>query len=229
MTEFWTALPIGFLLSFTLGPVFFVLLETSITKGIRAAIFFNLGVVLADIVFISITYFSTSQLLTKIKDDPSWLAFGGVLLASYGCITFIQTIKERKKQQQPHYNSKNTQKTKYFTQVLKGFFLNLINIGVLLFWLGIILLIGPKLEMDAVRISTFFITVLSIYFLVDLIKIFIAKQLKHKLTPTRIFNIKQSINTFLFICGLVLIFQGFFPEEKAKLKNVIEDIRTEQK
>ncbi|MDG1760899.1 MAG: LysE family transporter [Flavobacteriaceae bacterium] len=228
MSDFWTALPVGFFLSFTLGPVFFVLLETSITKGIRSAIFFNLGVILADIVFIAIAYFSTNQLLTKIKDDPSWLAFGGVLLASYGCITFIQTIKEKKKQPQTN-RTKTVKKTNYLTQVLKGFFLNLINIGVLLFWLGIILLVGPKLEMNSVRITTFFIMVLSIYFLIDLIKISIAKQLKHKLTPSRIFNIKQVVNTFLFICGLVLIFQGFFPKEKEKIKNAIQEIRIENK
>jgi len=169
MNDFWTALPVGFFLSFTLGPVFFVLLETSITKGIRSAIFFNLGVILADIVFIILAYFSTSQLLNKIKDDPSWLAFGGVLLASYGCISFIQTIKERKKE--PQQNSlESINKTNYLAQVLKGFFLNLINIGVLLFWLGIILLVAPKLEMNSVRITTFFITVLSVYFLIDLVK-----------------------------------------------------------
>lgn len=205
-----------------------MLLETSITKGIRSAIFFNLGVILADIIFIAIAYFSTNQLLTKIKDDPSWLAFGGVLLASYGCITFIQTIKEKKKQPQTN-RTKTVKKTNYLTQVLKGFFLNLINIGVLLFWLGIILLVGPKLEMNSVRITTFFIMVLSIYFLIDLIKISIAKQLKHKLTPSRIFNIKQVVNTFLFICGLVLIFQGFFPKEKEKIKNAIQEIRIENK
>ncbi|MGB5652717.1 MAG: LysE family translocator, partial [Robiginitalea sp.] len=30
------AIPLGFLLSFMVGPVFFVLLETSATKGFRA-------------------------------------------------------------------------------------------------------------------------------------------------------------------------------------------------
>ena len=40
-----TAIPLGILLAFTIGPVFFVLLETSITKGFRAAIVFDLGVI----------------------------------------------------------------------------------------------------------------------------------------------------------------------------------------
>jgi len=36
------AIPFGILLSFTIGPVFFVLLETSATKGIRSALIFDL-------------------------------------------------------------------------------------------------------------------------------------------------------------------------------------------
>ena len=33
----------GFLLAFAVGPVFFTLIETSITKGFKAAVFFDLG------------------------------------------------------------------------------------------------------------------------------------------------------------------------------------------
>ena len=38
----------GFILSIMVGPVFFVLLETSIKKGVRAALAFDLGVLLND-------------------------------------------------------------------------------------------------------------------------------------------------------------------------------------
>ena len=57
------AIPLGFFLAFMIGPVFFVLIETSITKGIRAAIAFDAGVIIADIIFISVAYFSSFQLL----------------------------------------------------------------------------------------------------------------------------------------------------------------------
>ena len=50
-------------LSFLIGPVFFVLLETSAVKGFRAALVFDLGVVFADIVFILIAYFSSYKLI----------------------------------------------------------------------------------------------------------------------------------------------------------------------
>ena len=39
------AIPFGIILAFTIGPVFFVLLETSATKGFRSALIFDLGVI----------------------------------------------------------------------------------------------------------------------------------------------------------------------------------------
>ena len=45
MSEYLAAFPLGFLLSFSFGPLFFILLETSISKGIKHAFFTDLGVV----------------------------------------------------------------------------------------------------------------------------------------------------------------------------------------
>ena len=84
-----SAIPWGILLAFTIGPVFFVLLETSILKGFRAAMVFDLGVVFGDIVFILIAYFSTSSLLEKLKDDPGLFIFGGIIMISFGIISFL--------------------------------------------------------------------------------------------------------------------------------------------
>ena len=83
----------GFLLAFAIGPVFFTLIETSITKGFRAGVFFDLGAIFADIVFILVAYFSTSRILERIKDEPGVLLFGGVILVAYGIISYIRTAK----------------------------------------------------------------------------------------------------------------------------------------
>ena len=93
INDILSAIPWGILLAFTIGPVFFILLETGITKGFRAAMTFDLGVVFADLVFILIAYFSTNQLLEKMKDDPSMFVFGGVLMLSFGIISFIKEKK----------------------------------------------------------------------------------------------------------------------------------------
>ena len=93
INDILTGLPWGIFLSFMIGPVFFVLLETSATKGFRSALIFDCGVMLADIIFIVVAFFSTNRLLEKVKDDPSFLIFGGVLLVAYGFISFIKTSK----------------------------------------------------------------------------------------------------------------------------------------
>ena len=97
INDILAAIPWGILLAFTIGPVFFILLETSITKGFRAAMIFDFGVVFADVVFILIAYFSTNQILEKLKDDPGLFIFGGVVMLSFGIISFIKEKKDFKK------------------------------------------------------------------------------------------------------------------------------------
>ncbi|HSD15384.1 MAG TPA: LysE family transporter, partial [Flavobacterium sp.] len=91
-----TGIPLGFFLSFMIGPVFFVLLETSITKGFRAAMSFDFGVVIADIFFIAVAYFSSYRLIQSIKDDPALFIFGGIIMFTYGMITFLKLRKAHK-------------------------------------------------------------------------------------------------------------------------------------
>ena len=224
MQDILSAIPWGILLAFTIGPVFFVLLETGAIKGFRAAFSFDLGVLLGDIFFILIAYFSTNNILEQIKDDPGLFIFGGVLLLVYGLISFIKCKRDYEKNLDEEINE-TIPKNNYLNLFLKGFLLNFINIGVLGFWLGIIIVFGPKLDMNPNRIVTFISTILITYLLIDCIKILLAKQLKSKLTPLRIFKIKRIISLVLIVFGIGLMVQGFFPNEKEKIKDAIQDMR----
>jgi Putative threonine efflux protein len=83
-SDIQAAIPLGFFLSFMIGPVFFVLLETAALKGFKAALVFDLGVILADIIFISAAYFSSLQLLENLNNQPGIYIFGGLVLFIYG-------------------------------------------------------------------------------------------------------------------------------------------------
>lgn len=215
------AIPFGIILSFTVGPVFFVLLETSATKGFKSAIIFDIGVILADILFIAVALYSTSRLLDKVKDDPNFLIFGGVLLVAYGIISFVKTSKSFRAIVK-EYHSVQIKKG-YGKLFLKGFLLNFINVGVLLGWLGFIM-IGNSITESKEGVYVFLATILSVYFLVDLFKIAMAKKLKSKLTPRLIFKSKKIIALVILGFGILLLAQGFFPEEKEMLKEKIEEI-----
>ncbi|MDO6595835.1 LysE family transporter [Oceanihabitans sp. 2_MG-2023] len=216
-----TAIPFGIILSFTIGPVFFVLLETSATKGIKSALIFDSGVILADIFFIIVAFYSTNKLLEKVKDDPSFLIFGGVLLTAYGLISFIKTSKSFREIVREYHRVEF--KKDYGKLFIKGFLLNFINIGVLLGWLGFIV-IGNSLTENTKQLQIFLGTILLVYFLVDLLKIVAAKTLKNKLTPRRIFKTKKIVALVILGFGILLLVQGFFPKEKELIKDKLEQI-----
>jgi len=222
INDILSGIPWGIFLSFMIGPVFFILLETSIIKGFRAAFVFDLGVILGDIVFIGIAYLGSYRLIQSLKDKPALFIFGGILMLVYGIISFLQLKKEEKVN--TDIIDREIIKKNYGSLFVKGFFLNIINIGVLGFWLAIIISVGPKLEMQTSRMITFFTTVILSYLVIDCIKILLAKQLKNKLTPSNILKIKKGISIVLMIFGVVLITQGWFPKEKEMMKNAFEKI-----
>lgn len=222
INDILAGLPWGLFLSFMVGPVFFILLETSITKGFRAAIVFDFGVVLGDIFFIAIAYLGSYRLIQSLKDKPALFIFGGIIMLAYGIISFVRLRNEEKIDDEEI--DRDIIKRNYGSLFMKGFLLNVINIGVLGFWLAVIISVGPKLEMQNSRMITFFTSVIITYLLVDCIKILLAKQLKSKMTPTNILKIKKVISIVLMVFGVVLITQGWFPKEKEMVRNAFEKI-----
>ncbi|NCT10266.1 MAG: LysE family transporter [Flavobacteriia bacterium] len=207
------ALLIGFFMAFMIGPVFFMLIKTSILKGARAAIAFDLGVILGDITFILLAYYGSRSLLEKIKDDSRLFFIGGLVLIIYGLITYFD--KENKKQALETSKLVAVSiKNNYLKLFVKGFFLNFINIGVLTFWLGAVLVIGPSLDMNRIAIFSYFGFIILGYFFTDLVKIFLAKKLKDKMTPALVFRIKRIMGIILIVCGVFLMLKGFIPNEQ---------------
>ena len=212
------AAPLGFFLAFMLGPAFFVLIETSIEKGFRAATFFDLGVIFSDIIFILIAYFSSYQLLENINNQPGLYVFGGTLLSLYGASNFIKktttqttTIKEKNQ-------------TNYTGLFVKGFLLNIINIGVLVFWLGLVIVVTPNLGGNYKRVIVFFSTLIVSYFITDLIKILLAKRMKAYLKKDNIIKAKKALGILIFVFGLFLIIKGFLPNKTLTSQNLIDGI-----
>ncbi len=218
--EIKEAIFIGFFLAFMIGPVFFMLIQTSILKGARAAIAFDLGVVLGDVVFILIAYFGSKSLLERIKDDPRLFFIGGVILLVYGLISYLDKSQKRAVDDETLVIP---EKTNYIKLFLKGFILNFINIGVLAFWLGMIVIVGSNLEMNGPKIFNYFTVIIISYFVTDIGKIVLAKQLKRYLTPSVTYKVKRIMGILLMVFGVLLMLKGFIPQEKFNFKNPIEN------
>lgn len=217
------AIPWGFLLAISIGPGFFVLLETSITKGFKAAFTLDCGIIFSDIIFIFIAYFASNQILAQFKDNPNLYIVGGLIMSVYGLISYVQIRKKFVIDEERDID--DIPKNNYLGLFFKGFFLNIINVGILGFWMMVIITQGPRLQMIPFRVLTFFSATLFFYLVIDIAKIILAKQLKHRLTPVNIYKIKRVISFILIIFGVFFLLQGVFPGFKEKVVHEIEEKR----
>ena len=220
MSEFLAAIPFSLLLVVSTGPVFFVIIETSISKGARRAFCVDIGAVIADIVFILIALFGANTIHHNLETNPRWFLLGGVVLVGFGLMSFIRTRANKK---DVVYATEQLNKGSYLFYIGKGFLLNIINIGTLVFWLGLVVLFGTNYQMDYGKIVPFFSYILVVYLAFDVIKIYLAKQLKTKLTPQVIYKLKQLVHLILMLFGLFFVFQGTFPDEKQKLEETLQE------
>lgn len=204
------AISLGVILAFTIGPVFFILIETSITKGIRSALAFDIGAISGDIFFIVLAYWGTSKLSAYIENNPNLFLYGGLLIIVYGLFSYIKEHRDFRLNP-PQARIVAIKEGNYFTFFYKGFFLNVINVGVFFYWLATIATFSARPGMTPTRVLFFLATILLTYLLTDIVKILIAKRLRHRLTPTNIHKIKQGINIFLVVFGVFLLLNGFFP------------------
>ncbi len=199
----------GFILSIMIGPVFFVLLETSIRKGIKAAIAFDLGVMLNDIVYISIAYLFYNQVeqLSVGQDNSIVRLIGGALFLGYGIFTFFKKV---------HGITIETDKTVarnikgYLLLALKGFLLNLANPLVVFYWFSVMTL-GAKDVVEGDESSgmlLFLGTILVTFFSIDLLKIIGAKSLRPLVTPRVLRGLNRLIGVVFVAFGAVLVTQG---------------------
>ena len=90
--------------------------------------------------------------------------------------------------------------------------------------MGIIIVVGPSLDNNTNRFIVFFGTMITAYFVTDIIKILLAKQLKNKLTPQAIIKVKRFLGLILAVCGTVLIIKGFLPKDKLNPQQIIDQI-----
>lgn len=199
----------GFLLSIMVGPVFFVLLETSIRKGAKAAIAFDIGVLLNDIVYIIIAFlfFNQVEQLSQGDDNSVLKLIGGSLFIVYGVFNFFKKVKGV---EVTPLGSEGGNLKGYLVLGLKGFLLNLANPLVIFYWFSVMTLAaedGSSSE-NATSMIVFLATILITFFSFDLLKILGAKSLRPLVTNRLLKGLNRLIGIVFVAFGVVLIAQG---------------------
>lgn len=199
----------GLVLSIMIGPVFFVLLETSIRRGIRAAVAFDLGVLLNDVIYILIAFFFYNQVseLSKGSDNSFLKIVGGAVFLIYGAVQFFKKSKTAKID--ASYKVQSTGKD-YALLALKGFLLNLANPLIVFYWFSVMTLgaKGTKGEGTDWSMLIFLATILITFFSIDLLKIIGAKKLRPLVTPNLLNALNKLIGIVFVAFGLILVAQA---------------------
>jgi threonine/homoserine/homoserine lactone efflux protein len=203
----------GFILSIMIGPVFFVLLETSITKGIKAALALDLGVLLSDLFYILIAYVFYSEVADLgSKDNRQILnVIGGILFLAYGILNFLKKShpKEDNSTIQSITNSKDI-----VVLMVKGFLLNLANPMVIFYWFSIMTLANSYVETASSNYPIFYflMVILLTFFSVDVFKIVGAKYLRPLVTNRLLNGLNILIGIVFSIFGIFLIIRSYIEQ-----------------
>ena len=200
----------GFILSIMVGPAFFVLLETSIRKGVKAALVFDFGVLLNDIVYILIAFvfYKEVNALFEGGSRTTIRFIGGALFLLYGMYyLFWKKIDagDLSNEDEIGVSAKN-----YMFLLLKGFLLNLANPLVVFYWFSVLTLAGGSSTEQGFdsSIAVFLIAILTTFFSIDILKIIGAKKLRPLLNAKLLNGLNQLIGIVFCAFGIVLIVQG---------------------
>lgn len=200
----------GFVLSFMLGPSFFLILETSIKDGIKSALFLDLGVFLGDVVYIwvALKFFAQRSAIEAHENLITFIT--GLLLIVFGLYQFFKS--DKKKNHDPSMIDPNAlvPKThnKYVRLAIKGFIINIINPTILLYWFGMIFVGYSKNMFDHHQMIVFLCAIMGSFFSIDVLKIIGARQLKKVVTPDFMHHLNRAIGVILMIFGLVMMVKG---------------------
>lgn len=205
----------GVLLSFLIGPVFFILLETSIKKGIKPAIFIDIGVLLSDILYLIAAYFFAQKILESLHENSYIKYIAAAVFIFMGIISILKKQSPQKGNNididsldtPSEMDSIIFKKTTYLTYILKGIGLNAINPGVLVYWIAACTTATDELHIPENLLIYYFIATLATMFGIDVLKIYFASKLQNKMTPKMLHNIGVVVGGILIVFGVIIAFR----------------------
>lgn len=206
---FFGGILLGLILSVTLGPAFFTIIQTSIDRGFRSAMLISVGVAISDIALIFISYFGLTAILQMGNNQIYIAIVGGIILIFFGIHTFNKKpemlIRRSGNYKTPSGNPG------FFTYVGKGFFLNFMNPFLWIFWFSAISGISQQTEPENLKsyMLTFFSGTLITVFFLDLLKSFIGFKIKKYLKLRTQYRINKAVGISLMAFGVFLLVRIF--------------------
>jgi threonine/homoserine/homoserine lactone efflux protein len=188
---------------FGFGPALFALLQTTIHRGFLSGLLLAIGIFLSDLVLVALCFAGAIQIISKPENNLAFAIISGIVLIIFGIVTYTRKA--------PVNNSAEIKiKTPWSgTYILKGFFLNIANPFVWIFWMGVVVGMTANYEANVRSMYIFFSATLLTVLSTDILKCFASYKIKRFLTPKTMFLINRIAGIGLILFGIFLIAKAF--------------------
>ena len=188
---------------FGFGPALFALLQTTIHRGFLSGLLLAIGIFLSDMVLVALCFLGAIQIISKPENNLAFGIISGLVLIIFGLVTYTRKVQLEESEEE-------NIKTPWFgTYILKGFFLNIANPFVWIFWMGVVVGMTANYEANVESRFVFFSATLLTVLSTDILKCFASYKIKGFLTPIIMLWINRVAGIGLVLFGLFLIGKAF--------------------
>jgi threonine/homoserine/homoserine lactone efflux protein len=191
-------------LFFGFGPALVAEIQTSILRGFWAGVLLAFGVFLSDALLVALGFLGAVQIFESNKTLLGII--GGLILIIFGIVTYRRKVTINVDASAPNFKKDEPYFTTY---ILKGFFINITNPFIWIFWMGVVVGFTANYKADIVMLVSFFLSTLSVVFLVDMLKIFSAYKIKKYLQTHSIVWINRISGAGLVGFGIYLVIRTY--------------------
>ncbi len=194
----------GLTLTILLGPIFIVLIQSSIENGSRAGLIAASGIWVSDIIIVvlSLKFIRNISPYVQSGGFVFWVGLvGGVVLIGVGIATFL-------KKATINFQKKPISRSGIFGYWITGFMVNTINPFTFIFWLSTITAFVARRQLNSTESALFSGSIIFTIIVTDSLKVFLAKMIRNHVTEELLSTINKVAGTALIIFGFVLLLRS---------------------
>lgn len=202
ITSLLEGMLIGLPFLLLVGPALFAILHTSMSKGFYSGLQMAAGIAMSDVLLMFCSYFG---LVKYIKENPTFQLViglvGSVFLLLYGAYLI------HKKQHVPMGRELKLKINwlKVFSEISKGFFLNIMNPLLWVSWFAIVAK-GTENKTEQESIA-FMVGIVLMTFSTDVVKSYFSHKISAILSPQVIHKMNKVLGLILILCSIGLCYR----------------------